>query len=99
MRGAPGPRASPPPTDGPGQAFAPSPDSGSAADTAEKKAEGKWKCPDLFGSRGGGRGRRPPRVRKHKPDPSAWTARGGNLARVAKSEEAPKQTPAPDRGG
>lgn len=48
MRGRPRPAGNPAP-DGPSQALTHSPDSGSAADTDEKKAEEKWKCPDLFG--------------------------------------------------
>lgn len=48
MLGRPWPVGNPAP-DGPSRAFTHSPDSGSAADTDEKKAEGKWKCPDLFG--------------------------------------------------
>lgn len=67
----------------PSWALSHSPGAGPAADTDEKKAQGKRKCPDLFGSRGGGRGRGPPRARRHRPGrPPGPGARGGGRWRV-----------------
>lgn len=85
--GRPRPACNPAP-DGPGRALAHSPGSGPAADTEEKKVGGKRKCPDLFGSRGGGRGRVPPGARNH-PGPASGTRAGGarQLVGVADTEE------------
>lgn len=76
------------------------PGSGPSADTDEKKAEGKRKCPDLFGSRGSGRGRVPPRARKHRPGPPAGTRRGrGRVARRGRGPGGDPPAGPPGGGG